>query len=195
MSGRVNRLFDDLVEAGSVRGERAAYIGVSGAHLPGHIAGRHQTPVLIRSHRAGNIQRFVDQHGLRIAEVLFVGVQVKYLLDPQRRRLRFALAGASSRSDRGDRPQPGIARAQEAGCYFGLLLHEFSTGAQRTQHLRQIACAAPRARSSAAPRSPAPDPPHSARSYSRRRSCSSQDPRRMRKSPETRSMETRDGRS
>src|ERR1700676_3568915 len=72
--GRIDRLFDDLAETGPMRGERAAYIGVDGAHLPGHIARCHQLPVLIRSHRAGNIQRFVDQHGLGIAEVLLVGI-------------------------------------------------------------------------------------------------------------------------
>jgi len=77
-----------------MRSKGAAYIGISGAHLPCHIAGRDQTPARISGHRAGNIQRFIDQDGLRVAEILFVRIQVKYLLDARRGWFRLAFTRA-----------------------------------------------------------------------------------------------------
>src|ERR1700731_1712514 len=165
--GRINGLFDDLAETGPMRGERAPYIAVGGAHLPGHIAGCHQSPVFIRRHRAGNIQGFVDQHGLGITEILLVGVEVEDPLDPRRRRLRFALAGSQPGRQRDPRneecpaehrfitPVSGVGRTQR-----GCAAHATSS-AGRVAELP--------ARSSAEPKSPAPDRPRSARSYPPRR--------------------------
>ena len=62
--GGVNGFFDDLVEVGAMGLQRAPYVVVGRAHLPGHVARGNQAAVLVRGDRAGNIQGFIDQHGL-----------------------------------------------------------------------------------------------------------------------------------
>src|SRR5450631_560683 len=84
---RKNSLLDDFFEVSAVCGERALYVRVRGSHLPRHVAGRHQAPILIGGHRPRYVQRLVDQHSLGKTEVLLVAVEMEHLFDARRRRL------------------------------------------------------------------------------------------------------------
>src|SRR5262249_5235299 len=110
-----------------------------------HVSGGDQPAGFIRGDGARNIQGFVDEYGLRVAEILFIGIEVEDLLDARWwRRFGFLLT-RTERGEEQERQQGGAASLNWAA-------------SPQHEHARPAASSAgrgamPRAPSSAAPRS------------------------------------------